>query len=95
MSVKEGYDRKRRRPKAEPTHWTLKPAGGKNYKGTYFRRLEDIKRGLRIIDNSRMPSGGRFLFLYYGCEKLGKGIVGIHKTWAADEATRHTSNRCI
>ena len=44
------------------------------------------ERGLRIIDNSRMPSGGRFLFLYYGCEKLGKGIVGIHKTWAADEA---------
>jgi len=42
-----------------------------------------------------VPSGGRFLFLYYGCEKLGKGIVGIHKTWAADEATRHTSNRCI
>jgi len=72
--------------KEAPTHWTLKPAGGNKYKGTYFRRLEDIQRGLRVIDASRMPSGGRFLFLYYGCEKLGKGIVGIHKTWAADDA---------
>ena len=70
---------KRTPPKAQPTHWTLKPADGKNYKGTHFRRLEDIKRGLKIIDKSRMPSGGQFLFLYYGCEKLGKGIVGIHE----------------
>jgi hypothetical protein len=75
-----------RPPNANPTHWTLKPDGGKRYKGTYFRRLEDIKSGLRVIDASRMPAGGKFLFLYYGCEKLGKGIVGIHRTWDAEQA---------
>ena len=26
------------------------------------------------------------MFLYYGCEKLGKGIVGIEKQWEAEEA---------
>ena len=77
---------KRKPPEPNPTHWTLKPAGSKDYKGTYFRRLDDIRKGLLEIDKSKMPAGGRFLFLYYGCEKLGKGIVGIHKTRAADEA---------
>jgi hypothetical protein len=34
----------------------------------------------------RLPSGGRFLFLYYGCEKLAKGIVGIAAEWEPEEA---------
>jgi hypothetical protein len=72
------------RPTANPTHWTLKPDG--SIKGTYFRRLEDIERGLKRIDASNLPPGGRFLFLYYGCEKLGKGIVGIAEQWEAEEA---------
>ena len=62
------------------------PDGGKNNKGSYFRRIEDIKKGLNKIDASNLPSGGRFLFLYYGCEKLGKGIVGIQKEWEAEVA---------
>ena len=73
-------------PKPDPTHWTLKPAGTKQYQGTYFRRLEDIEAGLIRIYDSPMPEGGRFLYLYYGCEKLGRGIVGIHKMWDAKDA---------
>jgi hypothetical protein len=53
--------KKQKKPKAAPTDETLKPADG--IKGTYFRRLKDIQRGLSEID-SKMPSGGRFLFLY-------------------------------
>jgi hypothetical protein len=74
------------KPKSNPTHWSLKPAGDKLNKGTYYRRLEDIEKGLREIDKSKLPSGGRFMFLYYGCEKLAKGIVGIHAQWEAEEA---------
>jgi hypothetical protein len=66
----------------------LKPDGGK--KGSYFRRIDDIKKGLQKIDASKLPSGGRFLFLYYGCEKLGKGIVGIHEKWKAEAAYEMT-----
>jgi hypothetical protein len=73
-------------PKADPTHWTLKPNGSKKYKGTYFRRLEDIEKGLKEIDLAKLPPGGQFLYMYYGCEKLGRGIVGIHKQWEADIA---------
>jgi hypothetical protein len=73
-------------PVPDPMHRSLKPDGSKNNKGSYYRRLEDIKKGLKKIDKSRMPTGGKFLFLYYGCEKLGKGIVGIAKEWIADDA---------
>jgi len=43
---------KRKPPEPNPTHWTLKPAGSKDYKGTYFRRLDDIRKGLLEIDKS-------------------------------------------
>jgi hypothetical protein len=72
-------------PKAVPTHWSLKP--DKNHKGTYYRRLDDIAKGLRKIDQLEMPPAGKFLFLYYGCEKLAKGIVGIHFQWEAEAAS--------
>jgi hypothetical protein len=71
-------------PVPNAMHWSLKPDVG--VKGSYYRRLDDIKKGLKEIDKSKMPSGGKFLFLYYGCEKLGKGIVGISNEWAADDA---------
>jgi hypothetical protein len=71
-------------PTPDAPHWTLKP--DRNCKGSYYRRLDDIKKGLKRIDSSSLPPGGRFLFLYYGCEKLGKGIVGIAQQWPAEEA---------
>jgi hypothetical protein len=74
------------KPTANPTHWTLKP--DRKIKGTYFRRLDDIECGMKKIDASKLPPGGQFLFLYYGCEKLGKGIVGIAKQWGAEQAYR-------
>jgi hypothetical protein len=75
-----------KKPKPNPTHWSLKPDGGKTNKGSYYRRIEDIQKGLKKIDASKLPPGGRFLFLYYGCEKLGKGIVGIAEEWEAKAA---------
>jgi hypothetical protein len=74
------------KPTSNPNHWTLKPAANALNKGTYFRRLEDIETGLREVDKSKLSPGGRFLFLYYGCEKLAKGIIGIHGQWPADDA---------
>ena len=71
-------------PARNPMHPTLKPDPDR--KGSYHRRLDDIKKGLKAVDKSNMPIGGKFLFLYYGCEKLGKGIVGIAPEWAADDA---------
>ena len=71
-------------PKPNPTHESFKPK--KKFKGSYFRRLNDIELGLKKIDVSKMPSGGKFLFLYYGCEKLGKGIIGIDAQWEAEDA---------
>jgi hypothetical protein len=79
-------------PVPDPTHKSLKPDGGKTNKGSYYRRLEDIGKGLKEIDKSKMPTGGRFLFLYYGCEKLGKGIVGIAAEWKADDAYEQDRN---
>jgi hypothetical protein len=70
-------------PVQNSMHWSLKPG---DIKGSYYRRLEDIKKGLEKIDSYNMPPGGKFLFLYYGCEKLGKGIVGISNEWAARDA---------
>src|SRR5439155_17242343 len=60
------------------------------FKGSYFRRLNDIELGLKKIDVSKMPSGGKFLFLYYGCEKLAKGIVGIDAQLEAEDAYEET-----
>src|SRR5712692_10399712 len=77
---------KKELPKPNPTHRSLKPDGSDENKGSYFRRIEDIKKGLKEIDASSLPPGGRFLFLYYGCEKLGKGIVGIKEEWEAEAA---------
>jgi hypothetical protein len=73
-------------PKPNATHRSLKPDGSSKNKGSYFRRLEDIERGLKEIDASKLPPGGRFLFLYYGCEKLAKGIIGINAEWEAEDA---------
>jgi hypothetical protein len=75
-----------RNPPAVPTHWTLKPNGGVGYKGTYYRRLEDIGEALKTVDDAKRMKGGQFLYLYYGCEKLGRGIVGIANEWDAEDA---------
>jgi hypothetical protein len=75
---------KKKSPQPNPTHRSLKPDGSDKNKGSYFRRIEDIQRGLEKI--SALPPGGKFLFLYYGCEKLAKGIVGINAEWEADDA---------
>lgn len=78
------------RPRRQPTHVTLKPDGGKKYQGSYYRRIRDIEAGLIAIGKYDLPEGGQFLFLYYGCEKLAKCIVGIAEEWDAEEAANQS-----
>jgi hypothetical protein len=82
--------KRRPKPKRQPTHITLKPDGGDKYKGSYYRRIEDIEKGLAKISKYKLPEGGQFLFLYYGCEKLAKCIVGISEEWDAEEAANRS-----
>jgi hypothetical protein len=66
---------------------SLKP--DPNRKGSYYRRIEDIGRALKRLDAEQLPPAVRFLVCYFGCEKLARGIVGIHKRWSANKAYGH------
>ena|SRR5258705_11641792 len=55
----EAMATKKKLPKPNPTHRSLKPDGSDKNKGSYFRRIEDIKKGLKKIDASNLPPGGR------------------------------------
>jgi hypothetical protein len=46
-------------------------------KGSYYRRIEDIRRALDTLDVSNLPPTPRFVAYFFGCEKLAHGIVGI------------------
>jgi hypothetical protein len=78
--------RKRTPPIRTPGHASLKPDGSPKNRGSYTRRIEDIRKGLDKAGSAYLPPAGLFLFLYYGCEKLAKGIVGIASEWSADDA---------
>ena len=54
-------------------------------KGSYYRRLEDIERGLRLLNTSAASAEMRFFAHYFGCEKVARGIVGIHATHPAEK----------
>jgi hypothetical protein len=58
-------------------------------KGCYYRRIEDIDRALNRLDIERLPPAMQFLGYYFGCEKLARGIVGIHLRWPATKAYAH------
>jgi hypothetical protein len=50
---------------------------GKKVKGTYFRRINDIELALDKFGADQLSAPAKFVAYYWGCEKLGKAIVGI------------------
>jgi hypothetical protein len=55
-------------------------------KGSYYRRIEDVERGLQSLEINRLSASVRFFLCYFGCEKIARGLVGIHKRWPAKKA---------
>jgi len=57
-------------------------------KGTYRRRLGDIRLATGKFSTAKLPDGSaaRFLGYYFGCEKLAKAILGIARLWSAEKA---------
>jgi hypothetical protein len=49
---------------------------GKKVKGTYFRRINDIQLALDKFGCDQLTVPAKFVACYWGCEKLGKAIVG-------------------
>lgn len=74
----------RRRGMNDPS---LKPDPGR--KGSYYRRIEDIQRALKVLGVPSLPPGPQFLAYYFGCEKLAHGIIGIHATRPASDEFGH------
>ncbi len=58
-----------------PHHPSLKP--DPNRKGSYYRRIEDIRRALKILNPDELPEIFQFATYYFACDKLAHGIVGI------------------
>ncbi len=57
-------------------------------KGSYYRRIEDIARALENLQSDKLSETMLFLLLYFGCEKIARGLVGIHVRFPATEAYR-------
>jgi hypothetical protein len=56
--------------------------------GTYYRRIKDIRRGLKelgIVNSPNENKGIQFLGNFFGCEKLAIAIVGIREDTPIDE----------
>src|SRR5262245_10554655 len=73
-------------PVPDFNHWSLKDKGRK---GSYYRRIKDIDCALRDLGIEHLPNTIKFLGLYFGCEKLAYGIVGIHFGYQAADAYSH------
>ena len=58
-------------------------------KGSYHRRLEDVARVLQSLQGGGLPSPMRFFVDYFGCEKIARGLVGIHARLPATKAYHH------
>ena len=60
-------------------------------KGTYSRRLSDVRLATGKFATAKLPndSAARFLGYYFGCEKLAKAILGIARLWPAEKAFHH------
>src|SRR6266702_5773604 len=69
--------------------WTL--SVNPRTKGTYSRRLGDIRLATGKFATARLPndSPARFLGYYLGCEKLAKAVLGIARFWPAAKAFDH------
>jgi hypothetical protein len=66
---------------------SLKP--DPNRKGSYYRRIEDVARGLDSLESGKVSATIRFFIYYFGCEKIARGLVGIHSRRPATEVYHH------
>jgi hypothetical protein len=80
-------------PKPDPYNASLKP--DPCAKGSYYRRIEDIGRALKKLGVEQLPDGIKFLALYFGCEKLARGIVGIPHQYRVTDAYHHHHYLCL
>lgn len=58
-------------------------------KGSYYRRIEDVARGLNSLQGEDLPAPMRFFVDYFGCEKIARGLIGIHARWPVTKAYHH------
>ena len=58
-------------------------------KGSYYRRLEDVARGLQSLQVGSLSAPVRFFIDYFGCEKIARGLTGIHAQLPASKAYHH------
>ncbi len=58
-------------------------------KGSYYRRLNDVALGLQSLDSGCLPASTRFFIHYFGCEKIARGLVGVHTRLPATTAYHH------
>ena len=65
-------------------HWSFAP--DPYCKGSYYRRIDDIRRALRELGIPSENEGINFVAYFFGCEKLALGIVGINKRCPAENA---------
>jgi len=60
-------------------------------KGSYYRRIEDVARALESLQTDKLSETTLFLVYYFGCEKIARGIVGIHGKLPATKAYHHNT----
>lgn len=58
-------------------------------KDSYYRRIEDVARGLESLDIKSLSETMRFFAYYFGCEKIARGLTGIHARRPATKAYHH------
>jgi hypothetical protein len=70
----------------QPKHQSLKALP--KLKGGYYRRIKDIERALERpeLGFDKLSPVGQFLFLFFGCEKLGLAIMGLDARYACEDA---------
>lgn len=64
-------------------------------KGSYYRRLEDVDRGLQNLRSGGLSAPVRFFVDYFGCEKIARGLIGIHAQLPASKAYHHGKTLCL
>lgn len=58
-------------------------------KGSYYRRIADVARGLESLQVKGLSDTMRFFAYYFGCEKIARGLLGIHARCPATAAYHH------
>ncbi len=58
-------------------------------KGSYYRRIEDVALALESLQSDKLSETMLFLVTYFGCEKIARGLVGIHARLPATKAYGH------